>query len=103
MLFLASEMEGVAVGLDPAAFVTHRTFIGCCLEEYFSTGFGANPQIGVWFDHEDWYFFSPDDLYETSGGNFRVKKETAIADGADFDELTRHSVQTKLDELAGGE
>jgi hypothetical protein len=28
-----------------------------------------------------------------------VKQETAIADGTDFDELTGHSVQTKLDEL----
>jgi len=33
MQFLASATEGIAVGLDPAAFVTHRTFIGRCLEE----------------------------------------------------------------------
>lgn len=33
MQFLVSETEGIAVGLDPAAFVTHRTFIGRCLEE----------------------------------------------------------------------
>lgn len=33
MMFLVSETEGIAVGLDPAAFVTHRTFIGRCLEE----------------------------------------------------------------------
>ena len=31
--FLASDTESIAVGLDPAAFVTHRTFIGRCLEE----------------------------------------------------------------------
>ena len=70
---------------------------------YFAIGFGADPQIGVRFDHEDWYFFAPDDLYETSGGNYRVKKETAIADGTDFTELTGHSVQTKLDDLTSGE
>ena len=70
---------------------------------YFATGFGAEPKIGVRFDHEDWYFFPPDDLYETSGGNYRVKQETAIADGTDFTELTGHSVQTKLDELSGSE
>lgn len=67
--------------------------------EFFATGFGAKPRIGVRFDHEDWYFFSPDDLYETSGGNYRVKKETALADGTDFDELTGHSVQRTLDDL----
>lgn len=33
MHFVATEAEGVAVGLDPAAFVSHRTFIGRCLEE----------------------------------------------------------------------
>lgn len=33
MQFLLSDTEGIAVGLDPAAFVTHRTFIGRCLEE----------------------------------------------------------------------
>ena len=33
MHFLASDTEGIAVGLDSAAFVTHRTFIGRCLEE----------------------------------------------------------------------
>ena len=72
--------------------------------DYFATGFGAEPKIGVRFDHEDWYFFSPSELYETSGGNYRVKQETAIADGTDFEELTGHSVQTKLDEvIAGGE
>lgn len=67
--------------------------------EYFATGFGAIPRIGVRFDHEDWYFFPPDDLYETSGGNYRVKKETALSDGIDFDELTGHSIQTTLEDL----
>lgn len=33
MQFIASDTEGISVGLDPAAFVTHRTFIGRCLEE----------------------------------------------------------------------
>lgn len=33
MHFLASDTEGIAVGLDPAAFATHRTFIGSCLAE----------------------------------------------------------------------
>jgi Holliday junction resolvase len=69
---------------------------------YFATGFGAEPKVGIRFDHEDWYFFPPDNLYQTDGGNYRVKQETAIADGTDFTELTGHSVQTKLDELLDG-
>lgn len=70
---------------------------------YFATGFGAEPKIGVRFDHEDWYFFPPDALYQTDGGNYRVKQETALASGTDFDELTGHSVQTKLEDLLGGQ
>lgn len=66
---------------------------------YFSRNFGAKPRVGVRFDHEDWYFFHPDDLYQTDGGNYRVKKETAIADGVDFAEFTGHSEKVTLDEL----
>ena len=70
---------------------------------YFSQNFGAKPRIGVRFDREDWYFFHPDDLYQTDGGNYRVKKETALADGVDFDELTGHSEKVTLDELGEDE
>ncbi|MXR51258.1 nucleoid-structuring protein H-NS [Halovenus sp. WSH3] len=66
---------------------------------YFSRNFGAKPRIGVRFDREDWYFFHPDDLYQTDGGNYRVKKETALSDGADFAELTGHSEKVTLDEV----
>ncbi len=66
---------------------------------YFSRNFGAKPRIGVRFDREDWYFFHPDDLYTTDGGNYRVKKETAIADGVDFAELTGHSQKVTLDSI----
>ncbi|MCD2200597.1 MULTISPECIES: Holliday junction resolvase Hjc [unclassified Halobacterium] len=54
---------------------------------YFSQNFGAKPKIGVRFDREDWYFFHPADVYQTDGGNYRVKKETAIEDGETFDDL----------------
>jgi len=66
---------------------------------YFAQNFGAKPRIGVRFDREDWYFFHPADLYTTDGGNYRVKKETALADGTDFDELTGHSSQAQLDDI----
>jgi len=65
---------------------------------YFSRNFGATPRIGVRFDREDWYFFHPDDCYTTDGGNYRVKKETALAEGTDFAELTGHSERTTLAE-----
>lgn len=66
---------------------------------YFSRSFGAKPRIGARFDREDWYFFHPDDLHQTDGGNYRVKKETALADGVDFEELTGHSEKVTLDEI----
>ncbi|WP_340099039.1 Holliday junction resolvase Hjc [Salinibaculum salinum] len=65
---------------------------------FFSRNFGARARVGVRFDREDWYFFHPGDLYTTDGGNYRVKKETALADGTDFDELTGDSTRTSLDE-----
>jgi Holliday junction resolvase len=67
---------------------------------YFSQNFGATPRIGVRFDREDWYFFHPDDCHTTDGGNYRVKKETALAEGTDFAELTGHSERTTLAEAA---
>lgn len=66
---------------------------------YFAQNFGANARIGVRFDREDWYFFHPGDLHVTDGGNYRVKKETALADGVDFEEFVGHSTKTTLDDL----
>ena len=66
---------------------------------YFSRNFGAKPRVGVRFDREDWYFFHPGDLYRTDGGNYRVKRETAIADGTDFPEFVGESRKVTLEEL----
>ncbi|WP_247003285.1 Holliday junction resolvase Hjc [Halosolutus gelatinilyticus] len=66
---------------------------------YFARNFGAKPRIGVRFDREDWYFFHPADLYVTDGGNYRVKKETAIADGTDFTEFVGESEKVTLDAI----
>jgi Holliday junction resolvase len=54
---------------------------------YFAQNFGASPKIGVRFDREDWYFFHPADVHQTDGGNYRVKKETAVEDGQHLDDL----------------
>ncbi|MFW5939223.1 MAG: Holliday junction resolvase Hjc [Halolamina sp.] len=65
---------------------------------YFSQNFGAKPRIAVRFDREDWYFFHPSDCHTTDGGNYRVKKETALADGVDLAELTGDSEKVTLEE-----
>jgi len=64
---------------------------------YFSRNFGAKPRVGVRYDREDWVFFHPADLHVTDGGNYRVTKERALADGTDLAELTGHSIQTDLE------
>ncbi|WP_254521603.1 Holliday junction resolvase Hjc [Natrinema caseinilyticum] len=66
---------------------------------YFAQNFGAKPRIGVRFDREDWYFFHPADLHVTDGGNYRVKKETALAEGVDFAEFAGRSEKVTLDEV----
>ncbi len=70
---------------------------------YFARNFGAKPRVGVRFDREDWYLFHPGDLYETPGGNYRVKKETALADGTDFAEFTGDSQKVTLEEIAAAD
>ncbi len=67
---------------------------------FFAQNFGAKPRVGVRFDREDWYFFHPGDLYTTDGGNYRVKKETALADGVDFTEFVGDSEKVTLAEAA---
>jgi Holliday junction resolvase len=63
---------------------------------YFARNFGAKPRIGVRFDREPWYFFHPADLYVTDGGNYRVKRKTAVGEGIDFAELIGRSTQARL-------
>jgi len=67
---------------------------------YFAKNFGAKPRIAARFDREDWYFFHPGDLHVTDGGNYRVKKETALAEGSDLAELAGDSRKVTLDEVA---
>ncbi|QCJ46959.1 MULTISPECIES: Holliday junction resolvase Hjc [Haloprofundus] len=66
---------------------------------FFARNFGAKARIAVRFDREDWYFFHPGDLYVTDGGNYRVKKETALADGEDFAEFVGESAKTTLGDV----
>ena len=67
---------------------------------YFARNFGAKPRIGVRFDRENWYFFHPGDLHTTDAGSYRVKKETALADGTDIEELTGGPKRTDLEEFS---
>lgn len=66
---------------------------------YFARNFGAKARIGVRFDEMDWYFFHPGTLHKTDGGNYRVKRETALADGTDFPEFVNVSAKVTLDEV----
>jgi Holliday junction resolvase len=63
---------------------------------YFARNFGAKARIGVRFDREDWYFFHPGDLYTTDAGSYRVKRETALAEGEDFESFVGGTRQTRL-------
>ena len=63
---------------------------------YFARNFGAKPRVGVRFDREAWYFFHPGDLHVTDGGNYRVKRETALAEGEDLPSLAGESTQSRL-------
>jgi Holliday junction resolvase len=63
---------------------------------FFARNFGAKPRIAVRFDREDWFFFHPGDLYTTDKGSYRVKKETALADGTDFAELVGETERTSI-------
>jgi Holliday junction resolvase len=67
---------------------------------FFARNFGAKPRVAARFDREDWFFFHPGDLYTTDGGNYRVKKETALAEGTDFDEFVGNTRKVTLDEIA---
>lgn len=67
--------------------------------EYFADSFGAKARLGVRFDREEWYFFNLSDVYRTDGGNYRIKKETAIAEGVDYDEFVGVSERVKIDQF----
>lgn len=64
--------------------------------QYFAENFGAKARIGIRFDEEEWAFFDPEESYQTDGGNYRVKLEKAIAEGADILELAGESAQARL-------
>jgi Holliday junction resolvase len=68
--------------------------------EFFAENFGAQARLGIRFDERDWSFFHPDDLYITKGGNYRVKLETAIAEGEDIPELAGESTQARLADVS---
>jgi Holliday junction resolvase len=70
---------------------------------FFAENFGAEARIGVRFDHEDWYFFKPGEVYRTDGGNYRIKRETAVADGVDFEEFTGGTEKRTLAEITGSD
>lgn len=59
--------------------------------EYFAGKFGATPVVGVRFDREDWYFRDPAACHVTDGGNYRIKRETALASGQHIETVVGES------------
>jgi Holliday junction resolvase len=70
---------------------------------YFARNFGAKARIAVRFDREAWYFFHPGDLHTTDGGNYRVKRETALAEGEGFESFVGGPAQARLTEVGDGD
>lgn len=66
---------------------------------FYAENIGAGSQIGIRFDEEDWSFHDPNEFYVTEAGNYRLKKETAMARGADLFELAEESTQSRLHDL----
>jgi Holliday junction resolvase len=73
-------IEAKSSGGDPIYLDNEEVYD---LVHVFARNFGATPRIAVRFDREDWYFFHPDDVHQTDGGNYRVKKERIEADDAE--------------------
>jgi Holliday junction resolvase len=69
---------------------------------YFARNFGAKARVAVRFDREAWYFFHPGDLHTTDGGNYRVKSETALAEGEGFESFVGGPAQARLTEVGEG-
>ena len=66
---------------------------------YFVQNFGAKARVGIRFDRESWFFFHPSDLHVTDGGNYRVKKETALSAGEDFESFVGGVSQSRLSDI----
>ncbi|CAJ53777.1 Holliday junction resolvase Hjc [Haloquadratum walsbyi] len=66
---------------------------------YFAQNFGAKARIGIRFDRESWFFFHPNELHVTNGGNYRVKKETALSAGEDFESFVGGLSQSRLSDI----
>lgn len=54
---------------------------------FFADNFGARARLAARFDREDWAFLTPDQLHQTDGGNWRIKKELAMGAGQSVEEL----------------
>jgi len=53
----------------------------------FANVFGAEPWVGVRFNHDCWYFLNVEDLDKTEGNNYVISIETAKRKGLLFEEL----------------
>lgn len=52
----------------------------------FAEEFGAIAIIGVRFDYKPWVFYTPEELYRTDAGNYRIKRDE-VEEGTEIENL----------------
>ncbi|MDO9045590.1 MAG: Holliday junction resolvase Hjc [Methanobacteriaceae archaeon] len=62
----------------------------------FSNIFGAIPYVGIKFKYKKWRFLSPDDLFQTKNGNYRLDLDLALEKGLELNELLGQDKQVKF-------
>lgn len=55
----------------------------------FAYKFGAEPWLGIRFNHKGWYFIKPENLEKTKSSNLVVSVELAEEKGLRFNDLTK--------------
>ena len=55
----------------------------------FSTKFGAEPWIGMKFNHKGWYFIEPKDIKKTKSNNYSITYNHIKQHGIRFEDLTK--------------
>ena len=58
---------------------------------FFSQRFGAQPFIGVRFDHKGWFFLPVEAMHKTESENFSITLKLALEKGISFKKLIESS------------
>ncbi len=55
----------------------------------FSQRFGAQPWLGIRFNHQPWYFLQPKDLQKSKNGNLNISLDLLKKQGMTFETLIK--------------